>query len=326
MILERPFALVIFPACALATAIVLGSLSISAPQDFNFEKSELQELARIIKNDGRVEMSRFHTYSSSRLRKGGKLDIPVYHMDKVIVQARSKTRLEFLDGYEIEFLPYSRFVLEKWDAENNSGPIYINLLNGSFRMVKKGRRGSIFIVKNNNIFVPELKPKVEARKLFVIRTQFQPASDIAKAQPMSAKQVADSKSETPKETAQEPEKLEDVELKPTAPSADKQEVAEEKASMLATLSNSYIDEVISRNKDQLEKCQSHAVRSKKNAKGELVLGFSIAPRGKMEEVTVIQSSLSNKELEDCVADVFERTRFKAFEGSKIVRSYPLIFD
>ena len=315
MLLERPFLLGVIPFSFVSAAFVFAGLMITPTYAPEFRPEDQMEVARIVLNEGRVDISRYHTYQVSRLRRGSNLDIPLFHMDKITTQARSQTKLVFLDGYEIQFFPYSQFILEAWDLENKSGPIYINLTAGDYRVIKKGRAGSVYIVHNNQIFLPSQKPKAVPRRLISYADK-----DFASLQ---AAQNND------EEVLQSPEEEPNREIEPDnkqRPSASSNNSQSEPATSLNTLTNEYIDEVFARNADQLKKCQSFAIRENQNAKGEIILGLSIAPRGKMEEVTIMKSSLENQDFEKCVTSVFERTRCKAFDGKQIMRTYPVIFN
>jgi hypothetical protein len=314
VLLERPFLLGVIPFSFVAAAFIFAGLLITPTYAPEFRPEDQMEVARVTVNDGRVDISRYHTYQSSRLRKGTGLDIPVFHMDKITTQARSSTKLVFLDGYEIQFLSYSQFVIEAWDLENKRGPLYINMLSGDYRLLKKGQAGTVYIVKDNKIFLPSQKPKLEPRRLISYSDKNMAATQASLGRSLP--------SLGPRDTAVRADKA----TKDQGKKQTKGDKEQPTRTALNTLSNEYIDKVIARNADQLKKCQTFAIRENKNAKGEILLGLAIAPRGKMEEVTVMKSSLENEDFEECVTSVFKRTRFKSFDGKQIVRTYPVIFN
>lgn len=294
MILERPFVLFIFPASFLAIALIFASFQVSLkmPVPENFDD---QPLATISTVEGRVELSRHHTSFSGQLPKGQKLEVSLYNFDKVQTYFGSNTTVQFLDGFELIFSPRSLFVIEQWAPEENQGPIYINLIAGNFHVKKKGRAGSLFIVQRGIVFDPNHKPK-SRRRFLSLNSAMYFSSDVASQ-----------------------DKAKESQAKPQISSPPSQ-------SLLRSLSNEYIDETIAKHQDQLIRCQSHALRSDKNSTGQLLVGISIDPRGKMKDVKILASDIENGDLQKCVQSVLLRTRFRPFSGPEIVRSYPLIFE
>lgn len=294
MILEKPFLLFVFPALCLALGLAIASFNVSptpyVPVDF-----DLNELAQLTQAEGRVEISRYHTSHSSPLPQGKKLEISLYNLDTIQTRLASKTRVHFLDGYELEFSPKSLFIVEQWNPEENTGPIYMNVLAGDYKVIKKGRPGSLYIVRNGQIFDPSRKPKKNRRTLsLVIRAQVE-------HQALNTE-------------------------KPTPSPSPAEKPAPQQTALIQTLTNEYIDETIAKNRDQFVKCQQYAVRENKASKGQILVGISIEPIGKMKDVRVLASDIDNPELHDCVSKVLNRTNFRSFTGSEIVRSYPLIFE
>lgn len=294
MILERPFLLFVFPAVFLAIGLTIASFNVSLPPP-NITDAPLNELATIQNNSGVVELSRYHTSYSSPLPEGKGLEISLYNFDKVQTRLASKTQLSFLDGFLLEFKPKSLLVIEQWDPEENQGPIYINLLAGDYKVLKKGQPGSLFIVQKGQVFDPLRKPKSHPRALALNIQQ-------------------------PLET--------EVSSKPSLPTETDASIAHvlPKTPLIQTLSNEYIDETIAKNRDQFVKCQQYAIRENKQAKGQLLIGIAIEPLGKMKETRVLASDIDNPELHKCIQAVMNRTQFRPFHGPEIVRSYPLVFE
>ncbi len=293
MVFERPFLLFVIPLVSIGLGLVYASFEVTM-NPYRQVEVPSTELALLIKTDGPVELSRFHTRRSSPLPEGEGLEISLFHLDKVQTRLRSKATLSFLDGYELEFEPKSLFVIEQWNPEEQSGPIYINLISGDFRVTKAGQPGSLYVVKNGAIFDPNRKPKPSGRML--VLKQPAPLSrggEVAATEPETA---------PPTPTVLETERL------------------------LATLSNEYIDSTIAKNRDQFVKCQQNALRQDRAATGQLLVGIAIEPRGVMKDVRVLASDIENPELHTCVTRVLERTQFRSFNGPEIVRSYPLVFE
>ena len=257
MILEKPFLTFILPCLFLATGLIIASFQVSPQYHQKTQNALFNPVGTIISNDGRVDLSRFHTTYSSRLPQGHPLEISLYNFDKVQTHLGSKTVVSFLDGYEIEFSPKSLFIVEQWNPQENQGPIYINLVNGDYRVLKKGEAGSVFIVKNSMVFAPNHKPEKKRRILFV------------NAQTEFTHQI-------PSPPQSQPE-----------PSMSAANTESSPSSLIQTLSNQYIDETIAKNRDQLVKCQTHAIRQNKKSKGQLLIGISIESRGKMKDVQIL---------------------------------------
>lgn len=301
MIFERPFLLVILPLVTLGLGLTFASFQVSLSSHRQVT-TPLNEVALIIKTEGAVELSRFHTPRSSILPERDSAQISVFHLDKIQTRLRSKTVISFLDGYELEFSPKSLFVVEQWNPDENTGPIYINLLSGDFRILKEGRPGSLFVVQGGSIFDPTRKPQ-RSERLLVLK---QPS-------PFDLDQ---------------PEKQESTTAAPSAPTpADSiAEPSPQSDELLGTLTNEYIDSAIAKNRDQFVKCQQNAIRQNQASRGQLLVGIAIEPRGVMKDVRVLASDIENPDLHSCVKSVLERTQFRAFQGTEIVRSYPLIFE
>lgn len=280
----------------LATGLTIASFSVTptpyTPPDYN-----LNELAMITASEGRVEISRYHTSHSSPLPNGKSLSISLYNLDRIQTRLASRTRVQFLDGYELEFAPKSLFVVEQWSPEENQGPIYMNLIAGDYKVIKKGRPGSVFIVKHGQIFDPTRKPRKSPRVI----------ANYVRAPLENQATVTPEEAPTPADV-----------VTPEAKPVEKP--------LIATLTNEYIDETIAKNRDQFVKCQQYAIRENKSSKGQLLVGISIEPIGKMKDVRVLASDIENPELHDCIVKVLERTNFRQFNGPEIVRSYPLIFE
>lgn len=296
--LERPFLTFFFPLAFIACGLVYASFQVT-PQRSLSHLAPLSEIARIIQTDGNVDLSRFHTSNASLLPTGKNLDIPIHHLDTIRVHARSSAVLSFLDGYELLIKPHSQIVLEYWNPDDIKQPVSMNLIKGDYKVLKKGRRGSVFIVSDGQLFSPELKPKTKVRTL---------------ALHISSK------------TLQHSAKI-SVKNKPqTAPQGSRPVPSASEAHSIKTLTNEYIDQVIASHREQFVKCQTHAVREKKPAIGNILMGLSIDPRGRMSDIQVLNSNIENEELHKCLTSVFQRTKFKPFDGPEIVRSYPLIFE
>lgn len=295
MILERPFLLFVFPATFIALAIIFAGFQVSMTIPFveNFNDQPIATLAGV---KGHVELSRQHTSRASQLPQSQKLDLSLFNFDKIQTHFGSETRVQFLDGYELSFSPRSLFVLEQWSPEENQGPIYVNLIAGDFKVKSKGRPGSLYIVQRGEIFDPNRKPKGKIRYLTV-----------------QSKTGLEANLSNPNHTKASPSKV--VLQKP-----------KQKSSLLSSLSNQYIDQTISKNKERFIKCQSHAIRKNKSSKGQLLVGISIDPRGRMKDVRILASDLENTELQKCVQSVLNRTKFRPFNGPEIVRSYPIVFE
>lgn len=229
---------------------------------------------------------------------------PLHHRDRVVVDRRGVLSLSFDSGYEIEILPQSEFVIELWSETHSSSPIYINMVQGDYRVISNGILGQLYMVMNRQIFVPSRRPKTPPLPLVISQTTGSPSSDVKT------------------ETSPEPEPIKGSFVEDLATEDQIKDVP----ATLDTLSDKYISEVIAAQREAFSRCQANAVRDNRNAKGNLLFGVTIDPRGVIEDVKVLQSDIDNPELVECARMVFTRARFPSFSGPPIKRSFPLNYE
>lgn len=219
---------------------------------------------------------------------------PVYNYDRIQVPEKASLTLNFPSGYSIKFLENSEFVLELWDYQKPKLPTYIYLNRGRHEMLKRGPLESLYILKDNQQFTPDQTIPTYIASLEVLPTSASPPR-------LPAKQKSLPKSPHPPLNLQKLKKD------------------------LNNLSNKYINKVVGQQRLLFEDCLANALRDNKKPSGDILVGFSILPSGKTENIKAISDQLNNPTLKNCVLNVFKRTKFQSFQGKAIAFSFPLKF-
>ena len=266
-----------------------------------FLPKELREtnvtVAKYTMVKGQVWRRHYGRTRDSRLRRSG----TIHHQDQITVERRSHLDLHFPSGVEIRLEEKTKAVVEFWNPADSNSPVYLNILIGDYSLLKKGQRGKLFVIQDRQLFSPTHRPK---KKAFVLKLK---SSELGLA------------------TGGSPDELMGDSPLPDGVSAELPP-AEGTDGKAATLTNKYIEEIIARQKKNFQRCQANAIRDMGKVKGQVLVGFTIQPRGKIEEAKVLQSTIKNQQLMDCLVSVFKTCRFQEFTGTPIVRSYPLSFE
>jgi hypothetical protein len=98
------------------------------------------------------------------------------------------------------------------------------------------------------------------------------------------------------------------------------------ASNEKTLSDGYISTVVQNQKGFMNRCYALHLKNQPQSKGEIDLTFTIQPGGDVVNVKILKNSLGDLELQKCLQSIFERTRFRAFEGDPVIVNYPIYFE
>ena len=93
-----------------------------------------------------------------------------------------------------------------------------------------------------------------------------------------------------------------------------------------TLSDEYISQIVNSQKPFFNRCYAQHLRLNPDSRGQIHLAFTIDILGRVSTVSMIQSTLSDPQLEKCTMAVIERCKFKAFDGDPIVVNYPINFE
>ncbi|MFK8137622.1 MAG: AgmX/PglI C-terminal domain-containing protein [Bdellovibrionales bacterium] len=92
------------------------------------------------------------------------------------------------------------------------------------------------------------------------------------------------------------------------------------------LPDSYISQTIRKQRPFLNRCYAQHLRINPNAEGRIDFNFKISPKGQVEEIRVLNSSIKDVRLLQCTMSVIERAKFRAFNGDPIIVNYPITFE
>lgn len=209
--------------------------------------------------------------------------------------------IRFPSGTELRLIEKTQAIVEYWNPADTNSPVYINIMIGDFELLELGQRGKVFIVKDRRLFSPSYRPK---DKVFTLKLR------------SSKLGLAETDEPPVEENPSQPDNTSSQLSPPTTQSGQD-----------STLTNEYIENVITNKKKNFQHCQANAIRrSMGKVEGMVLVGFTIQPRGKIEDARILQTSINNQQLMDCLLSVFKTCRFQGFTGAPIVRSYPLSFE
>lgn len=233
----------------------------------------------------------------------------IRHRDRIIVGSNSKINFQLDNGYELELGENSEALFESWGDSRNNQVVYLTLLSGDYSLINSGKRGSLFIIKNKNIFAPEYRPKEKTTA--VIQT---PEAKSTDRKVLETNKKAVSKTDLPEQPEKQPENINKTGM--GMPQKRYQE----------SLDTQYIERILASRDQLFRRCRLTSLRDKKNNTGNLLYTFVIQPTGQVRSVRLLQSDVQNISLQNCVASVIERTKFKTFKGEDISLSYPIRFE
>jgi hypothetical protein len=310
----------IFVCCA-----IIGLSVVSFTPDFSQfmaryfhpeKQSELgAEVAKYTLSEGDRVWRRSHGRPrNTRLLKSGS----IHHQDQLLVDKKSSLFLSFPNGTELRLLENTKAIIELWNPSDTNSPIYLTILFGDFELLRDGTKGKLFIVKDRQLFSPSFRPKKKAFELTF------KSSEIGIARRELNPNPEESKAENPNDSLEG----EEATPQPATPNPTKEALPSSTVtnSIPDTLTNSYIEDTIVNQKSQFQKCQANSIRETGPVNGQVVISFTIDPRGKIEEVKVLQTTIENQQLLNCLLSVFRNTPFQAFKGQPITRSFPLTFE
>ena len=238
--------------------------------------------------------------------KNGYTSQDLKDQDTLTTDENSRAKISFISGFEIQVEPNSLIVIEQ-PQKDSQGRIQITFLQGEFKVLKTGEAGQIIVSKDKKFQDlagrPPLKPLEIALKDSTIELPPPPAE----LPPIPI--IPQEKFEEKKKIIVEKEKKIDRPKKPKE-----------------TLPDDYISQIIASQKPFFERCYTQHLRLNPDSKGIIHLAFTINPEGKVATVSMIQSTLTDPQLEKCTMSVVERCRFKNFDGDPIVVNYPINFE
>lgn len=274
------------------------------------------EIAKYTVSEGDRVWRRFHGRPrNTRLLKSGS----IHHQDQLLVDKNSSLSLSFPNGTELRLLESTKAIIELWNPNDTNSPIYLTILFGDFELLRDGAKGKLFIVKDRQLFSPSFRPKKKGFELTFKSSEI----GIARRE-LNPNPEEESKAENPNDDIEG----EEAAPQPAAAAPTKEALPSSTVANAIpdTLTNSYIEDTIVNQKSQFQKCQANSIRETGPVNGQVVISFTIDPRGKIDEVKVLQTTIENQQLLNCLLSVFRNTPFQAFKGQPITRSFPLTFE
>jgi hypothetical protein len=217
------------------------------------------------------------------------------HQSSLILEVRASAKID-VAGYLLSWQGPGRIVGELWSAQNPAGPIILHLQGGTIQVEREGTPGQLYVVRGTEMTDPRGAARDRLRGIAI--------SPLLLAGKNGTEPP-------PTETAE-----------PQAPLDRHSETDPDNG----TLSNDYLDQRILQEKAQFQRCQSNSLRDATAIKGQLMIGLTINPDGRIAEARIVTTTIQNENLEKCILEIFKRIRFKSFHGSPIVRGYPLNFE
>lgn len=205
---------------------------------------------------------------------------------------------------ELELPEMSAASFHLWNPKDANSPIYVQWLVGQVTSLKPGVRGHAYLVKDGRLYFPGQKPQNKPLALTVLRNA-----------PLDM-QLADQGQEAP-------------EFEPDGTAVEKEDTAATDSKFgndPETLSNEYIDEMITSRQGLLQKCWLSRLKENPELKGEMVLQFEITRRGRVKDLKIADTNIGDETLKRCVMSVVERIPFRPFKGQEISLSYPITFE
>lgn len=300
-------------------------------------------VASISKPSGKVRFKLPKTLVYKKAKDGVSLRM----QDTITTDSNSQVNITFIDGLELNVGENSFIVLDT-PSEGTGGGLKISFLRGNFKVLKKGRAGKNTLIKKSKsgklkddiVIDPaakaSLKPivisakrsddfkKLLKEKQQILATDLDglnnkledptlPLEDAQKIDKIKAGTDTGQKLEAKKlSKKQQREKIKKVQFKPR----------EEKE----TLPESYIVDMIKKQKPFFNRCYAQHIRLNPEAQGRIDFSFTINPKGKVIDVRILRATINDPRLQQCSMSVIERSTFRAFNGDPIVVNYPIYFE
>jgi TonB family protein len=270
--------------------------NILAPKDTRETIATIQSL------DGKV---RYKTAKSLKYKNASdKLELK--NQDVLTTDENSHTKIAFASGFEIQVEPNSLIVIEN-PKKDEQGRIQITFLKGDFKVTKTGAPNQVIVSKDKKF--QDLAGRSPLKTLQIDLTPQALIPDVVEQTELKVPKME-------KETLEEKKKV----------LVEKEKKPEKVKKARETLSDEYISQVVNSQKPFFNRCYAQHLRLNPDSRGQIHLAFTINVQGKVATVSLIQSTLSDPQLEKCTMSVIERCRFKAFDGDPIVVNYPINFE
>lgn len=294
-------------AIVAATAAALIWLVLSEPGSAWIAKwiqpwrSKGPEIGRLVEGSGQVKL--VQDGRVEMLSTPISAPIHIFSGDRLEVDQKSRALVVLNSKDEFEFGALSAASFQLWDERDVNSPIYVTILSGDIELHKAGVKGKAYVVREGRLYLPGQKVTKKPLALTVLKNA-----------PLDMGLADDGQSAPP------------ADFDPEAALAEEPPPESSFGVEPETLSNEYIDETIGAKQSLLQKCWIARVKESPDSKVQMNVQFEISRRGKVRDVKVIESSVDDESLKNCVVQVFERLNFRSFKGAEISLSYPLQFE
>lgn len=303
------------------------------------EKDPRPVVATLMQPEGVVRYKLPKTLIYKNARDGLSLRLK----DTITTDSNSKLKVQFIDGLELEIEENSFIVLDAPSNDSTEG-LKISFLRGNFKVLKRGAPGKNTLIKESGNPKDDIVIDPAAQKsLKPIVIAAKPQKEFKRLLEQKQKLLSGKLDEaTPEQEALslvDPNQKIDVNksdtdlAKPDTRQLSKEEMREKIKKIQFktreekdTLPESYIVDVIKKQKAFFNRCYAQHLRLNPDAQGRIDFSFTINPKGKVIDVRILRSTLNDPRLQQCSMSVIERSEFRVFNGDPIVVNYPIFFE
>jgi hypothetical protein len=215
--------------------------------------------------------------------------------------------LALYNRYVIRLEPDSEVIFE--ELSHQLKQLVVTLRKGNFTILKEGSANTLLTVNQDLIDVRSVEPSSS------LNIEVPP-------------QIPETRQETtPQVQLLQP--TPEVKLPQNTPSPQSAQTLPKKLvpaeSASHSLSDTYINNVISAQKQFFLRCYAKLLQRKPSAQGDMTFSFVINQKGKVENIRLIKNSIRQKSVANCAKNVLKNTKFRPFDGKPISVTYPLAF-
>lgn len=212
----------------------------------------------------------------------------------------SSAEMALYNRYVLKLEANSEIILE--ELSSSLRQVVITLRRGDFRVLNEGDANTLLTVHRDLVAVP---------------VQHQPKPLVVEV----PKRATPTPAPPPNPVATLP-----APMVPRIQSArqlpDKQAV---EAEATRTLSDAYINNVISSQNPFFYRCYASLLQRQPDAAGELKFAFQITASGKVTNLQLLEGTLKDENLITCTRSILHRLRFRSYDGQTISVTYPIVF-
>jgi hypothetical protein len=231
--------------------------------------------------------------------------IVVLNRDRIEVDGNSRATLLLNSKDEFDLDPLTAVSLQLWNERDANSAVYLTLQTGTLALKHSGVKGKAYVVRDGRLYSPGQKPSNKPMALTVLKSA--PLDlEVASSDQSGAAASAD--------------------FEPDPQQQESEGAPTDRANEPETLSNEYIDEMITSRQNQFQKCWLSRLKDSPDSKGQITLQFEISRYGRVKDVRISDTNLQDENLKKCVIAVVERISFRTFKGSEIDLTYPISFE